>query len=60
MPVRRRQQGRVDNGDERKGAGYDALNNIYSNGYAQPNEQTSWRHSLRLDGKGMGTEDNEH
>jgi hypothetical protein len=41
MPARllmRRQQGRRDNGDERKGAGHDALNNIYSNGYAQMSE----------------------
>ena len=45
----RRQQGRGDN----------ALNNVYSNGYAQPNERTSWRHPLRLDGKGMAqSEDN--
>ena len=34
--------------------GDNALNNIDSNGYAQPNERTSWRHPLRLDGKGMG------
>jgi hypothetical protein len=27
---------------------------------SQPNERTSWRHPLRLDGKGMGTEDNEY
>ena len=33
-------------------------NNIYSNGHAQPNEQ--WEASLKFDGKGMGTEDNEY
>jgi hypothetical protein len=27
---------------------------------SQPNERTSWRHPIRLDGKGMGTEDNEY
>jgi hypothetical protein len=34
---------RGDNGDERKGAGHGALNKIYSNEYAQPNERISWR-----------------
>jgi hypothetical protein len=45
MPARllMAQTTRGDNGDERKGAGHDALNKIYSNGYAQPNERISWR-----------------
>ena len=37
-----------------------AFNNIYTNGYGQPNERTNWRHPLRRDRNGMGTEDSEY